>query len=349
MATITDNLNTIVGIKEDIRNAITDKGVDMVDVPFSEFPDKIATIETGGGEKLKVGESEISFGYSRFTEVPDGYFDFSDVTYGAGLFDTCRYLEKIPQDLDLTKIHDGNRMFAFCNNFLLETLANDDNVIYFPELTHGYNMFAEFDTNYNWTGYVLYIRIEMPKAENLTYLFWNAFRPTLVKYALDIYAPKCSSFFDAFHNLAGLELELEAGEEGQEITFTNVFINVDNEINITINSPATWRFSNIGSIHRTTTRINIYNMDNAFIDGRILEDGNVRYLRLGGYKNSDIDISNTNIGVYNDDNINGFSYLINYLGTPDETRNIYFNPSAEANVTDDIINAALAKNWVLSF
>lgn len=347
MATIIDNLNTIVGIKEDIRNAIADKGVDMVDVPFSEFPDKIAT--SVGSEKLKVGESKIGFGHSTFTEVPNDYFDFSDVTYGGGLFDNCWYLEKIPQDLDLTKIQDGDRMFAYCNSLSLESLVNmDESYMYLPELTRGYYMFGNLDTNYNWPGYSTFLIIDMPKAEDLTYLFYNAFTIT-PKYWLEIYAPKCSEFYNAFYNLAGLNLTLEAGEEGQEITFTNVFHNVDNEINITINSPATWHFHNIGSIHRIVTRINIYNMDNAFIHGKILEDGNVRYLRLGGYKNTDIDISTTNIGVYNDDDINGFSYLINYLGTPDVTRNIYFNPSAEANVTEDIINAALAKNWTLSF
>ena len=47
MSQLTDNLNTIAVIKENIKDAIEDKGVDMTGVSFASFPDKIGEIQTG--------------------------------------------------------------------------------------------------------------------------------------------------------------------------------------------------------------------------------------------------------------------------------------------------------------
>lgn len=47
MSQLTDNLNTIAVIKENIKDAIEDKGVDMSGVSFASFPDKIGEIQTG--------------------------------------------------------------------------------------------------------------------------------------------------------------------------------------------------------------------------------------------------------------------------------------------------------------
>ena len=47
MSQLTDNLNTIAVIKENIKDAIEGKGVDMSGVSFASFPDKIGEIQTG--------------------------------------------------------------------------------------------------------------------------------------------------------------------------------------------------------------------------------------------------------------------------------------------------------------
>lgn len=47
MSQLTDNLNTIAVIKENIKDAIENKGVDMSGVSFASFPDKIGEIQTG--------------------------------------------------------------------------------------------------------------------------------------------------------------------------------------------------------------------------------------------------------------------------------------------------------------
>ena len=50
MATIAENLQTIQNIKQDIKTAIENKGVDMSNTPFSEYSTKIDEITTGGGD-----------------------------------------------------------------------------------------------------------------------------------------------------------------------------------------------------------------------------------------------------------------------------------------------------------
>ena len=50
MATIAENLQKIVDIKQDIKIAIENKGVDMTNTPFSEYSTKIDEITTGGGD-----------------------------------------------------------------------------------------------------------------------------------------------------------------------------------------------------------------------------------------------------------------------------------------------------------
>lgn len=48
MSQLTDNLNQIVSIKSEIKDAIEAKGVDMTGASFPDYPEKIGEIETGG-------------------------------------------------------------------------------------------------------------------------------------------------------------------------------------------------------------------------------------------------------------------------------------------------------------
>lgn len=48
--TVQDKMTQLVQCKQDIRQALIDGGVDMTDVPFTEYASKIS--EMGGGEHL---------------------------------------------------------------------------------------------------------------------------------------------------------------------------------------------------------------------------------------------------------------------------------------------------------
>lgn len=75
MSTLIGNLNMISSIKDDIREAISAKGVDMTSVPFSEYASKIGEIETGGTfvtETLSVSANNTYYpgqGVDGFSEV----------------------------------------------------------------------------------------------------------------------------------------------------------------------------------------------------------------------------------------------------------------------------------------
>ena len=50
MATIAQNLQILIDTKNDIKDAIEEKGVDLTNIPFTDYHLKIAEIQGGGGE-----------------------------------------------------------------------------------------------------------------------------------------------------------------------------------------------------------------------------------------------------------------------------------------------------------
>ena len=152
MATIAENLQTIQNIKQNIKTAIENKGVDMTNTPFSEYSTKIDEITTGGGSgKIDISATGIKLGYSTFTEIPD-IIDFSNVTDMSGMFcgcenittiapiDTsnvtnmedmfkdCSKLQSIPQ-FDTAKVTDMSGMFYYCTSLQTIPQLNTSNVI----------------------------------------------------------------------------------------------------------------------------------------------------------------------------------------------------------------------------
>lgn len=78
MATVAENLQTLIDIKDDIKSSIIAKGVPVADTDgFATYPSKIDAIQSGGGGAVKIVDG-TRFEYSTFTEWP-GY-DVSDMT-----------------------------------------------------------------------------------------------------------------------------------------------------------------------------------------------------------------------------------------------------------------------------
>ena len=69
---IVDKLNTIKACKEDIKQAISDKGVDMTDVAFTEYAQKISEIQQGGGsgDIIEIRNNLTSYSNSNIEEIP---------------------------------------------------------------------------------------------------------------------------------------------------------------------------------------------------------------------------------------------------------------------------------------
>ena len=117
MATIAENLQTIQNIKQDIKTAIENKGVDMTNTPFTEYSTKIDEITNGG--EIDINEYGIKLGYSSFKKIPDG-IDFSNVTDMSYMFSDCYYLQSV-SSINTSKATNMNSMFYNCER--LDSLA----------------------------------------------------------------------------------------------------------------------------------------------------------------------------------------------------------------------------------
>ena len=53
---IVDQLTQLSQVKNDIKKALIDKGIDMTGVPFTEYSEKIAGIGDFPGYQVKIGE-----------------------------------------------------------------------------------------------------------------------------------------------------------------------------------------------------------------------------------------------------------------------------------------------------
>lgn len=126
MATIAENLQTILDIKSDIKNAIIAKGVSVADSDgFATYASKIESIETGT-TSIDVGAMGLKFGYSTFTQFPS-IFDFSNVTNMSYMFYGCSYLTNVP----LIKTSNATNMiymFSNCSNLTTVPLFDTSNV-----------------------------------------------------------------------------------------------------------------------------------------------------------------------------------------------------------------------------
>ena len=73
---IVDKLNTIKACKEDIKQAISDKGVDMTDVAFTEYATKISEIQQGGGsgDYIEIRNNLTTYSNSNIEEIPGNTF-----------------------------------------------------------------------------------------------------------------------------------------------------------------------------------------------------------------------------------------------------------------------------------
>lgn len=134
MATIAENLQTIIDIKDNIKTAIENKGVDMTNTPFTEYSTKINEITTGGGTptKIDVAATGIKLGNSTFTEIPV-VFDFSNITDMSGLFYNCDKLTTIPT-LDTSNVDNMRNLFSNCSSLQSIPPIDTAKVAYMSEI-----------------------------------------------------------------------------------------------------------------------------------------------------------------------------------------------------------------------
>lgn len=109
MATVAENLQTILDIKSDIKDAIVAKGVSVADSDsFGSYADKIGEI-SGGHTSIDVGALGLKFAYSSFEQVPD-IFSFDNISDMRWMFGFCEELTSVPL-FDTSKVEDFSNAF----------------------------------------------------------------------------------------------------------------------------------------------------------------------------------------------------------------------------------------------
>ena len=149
MATIAENLQTIIDIKADIKTAIENKGVTVGDAGFGEYASKIDSIKTEGFDFEQIGYNQEAINFSNElinndilyskqlydawdpsrTNTYELYRDKSELVY-APLIDTsnvtdmgsmfydCRELLVVPL-FDTSKVNSMNSMFYRCSSLTI--------------------------------------------------------------------------------------------------------------------------------------------------------------------------------------------------------------------------------------
>lgn len=116
MATIAENLQTIIDIKADIKTAIENKGVTVGDAGFGEYASKIDSIDGSGSTSIDVAELGIKFAYSSFSEIPS-IFDITNVTDMNHMFGNCHNLTSVPF-FDTSNVTDMGDIFRNTDSLL---------------------------------------------------------------------------------------------------------------------------------------------------------------------------------------------------------------------------------------
>lgn len=131
-----DKLNKLLQTKEEIKQAIIDKGVDVgEDVVFADYPSKISAIESGGSgpDYAPVYLAKTSDGTTykelfkncTLTELNLNGYDTSNVTNMEGMFYQCRNLTELDvSDFSTGKVTTMKQMFYYCGN--LTTISGID-------------------------------------------------------------------------------------------------------------------------------------------------------------------------------------------------------------------------------
>ena len=127
---VVDKLNQIKSCKEDIKQAIIDKGVDMTDVAFTEYATKISEIQAGGGDYLDI-RANMSTYYSTTKMVGNCAFAYCTslqsidlpncLSIGNYVFQSCTSLQSVNLPICMSV---GSYAFTDCSSLLSIDLPN---------------------------------------------------------------------------------------------------------------------------------------------------------------------------------------------------------------------------------
>lgn len=340
---IIENLNEIKNIKEQIKLSISEKGIDMADVPFVDYPDRIRDIQAGSN-KLIVKDWGVKFSEYPFTEIPE-WVDFTGTEDYSSMFKKCESL------IDATGIYWNSaiytqEMFLGCLNLDLTTLGRYDirdgyildlpnvvqsyamfsNVYYMydgevtinlPNTNETSQMFKNFQSKKQWGG--IYLTVNVPKVKFASNMFAESMFESLFINMGDVENAGTMFYncrYDFTNEPDGGQIWLSAGKIKKAYgMFRNTMMN---ELHIN----ADWSEADID-----TTTFNCY--------CKVFDSS------LRGLKDTNIDLSTI-------ENLDA-DRIINSIGQNTNQWSIYFNSNLIDKISDESLQLALSKKWNISF
>ena len=134
MGTTADKLNKLLSTKAAIKQAIIDKGVDVgEDTVFADYPNKIRSIESGGGAtddfyNMRTSNGtdlrNLFYGYLGST-LNINNLDTSQAYTMSSMFNSCRNLTSLDlSNFNTSQVTDISGMFAYCNQLTSLDVSN---------------------------------------------------------------------------------------------------------------------------------------------------------------------------------------------------------------------------------
>ena len=177
MAQINDLLTNISNIKSDIKNAIENKGQNITN--FDSYANAILNIKSNGtimevdGNSAIVQNNTLILNPNNKVIIPDG----TRLAYGS--------FEYVPDNYDLSQVHNGNNMFAYCPNLISidnidtsnmnSTHAMFDNCFNLQNVSN-INLHNSITTRslfYNCVNLTNICSLDLASSTTMTYMFYN--------------------------------------------------------------------------------------------------------------------------------------------------------------------------------
>ena len=358
MATVAENLQTILDIKSDIKTAIINKGVSVADSDsFTTYADKIESIETGGtgggGESTTEG------------------FDFSVLGYDTTLNNSCN--DKIQADIDYSKTildkWNPNTTSAY------DAFRYDTKLVYCPNIDTS----KVTTMQYMFNSCKSLTTIPVLNTSNVTimqYMFYDCSNLTTIP-LLD--TSNVTDMFGMFYLCSSLQ-SIPQLDTSNVTKMGSMFYECSNlttipEIDTSKVTNMNSMFQNCSSLQSiplldTSNVTNVQNMIrycNKLQSIPLLDFGSVTVISyfcygenttltdLGGFKNLKVDWKD-NYGLYKLPNLTYQSVMnvINNLydfrtnGDTSTTRTIALHPKSKALLSDEDIAIATNKGWTIS-
>lgn len=341
--TVLDNLDRIKQIKENIKQSITEKGVDMAGVPFYEYPNKIGDIQVGT-PKIRVVDYAIKLTNSTFETVPE-VFDFTGVVDYSEMFANNPNLKYI-NNPDFSNADNCDRCFADSPKLVFGKGIE----INAPNATSANEMFINLQKDLENLEDIIdgdemvSLSINMPNVTKADGMFYSVFS-SLQKggnFSINVYLPSAFSLKNLFTG-SRIKYASVTGSKGG-CNLDGAFAGCDgfNDLGINVGGIVYARGTFQNGYFGTTY---ISDLTNAIFDTSTFAYANFDHLDFGGQiNNTDIVFTTTTMPV------NDLIKIIqNNLGQTDTTHYIYLNSNLQSEISEELIASTSAKGWTIIF